>query len=99
LHALTFSAINFPLPLRYILSGQVADFTGFIYFSCFNEIGHLLLGQTADEMESLKMQDEAAYDRAIAEPLGTTWNLFIRAKSDMWQDQQKIRYNVIRAVP
>lgn len=50
-------------------------------------------------METLKNTDEAAFDRAISEPVGTTWNFFIRAKSEIWQDQQKIRYNIVRAVP
>lgn len=50
-------------------------------------------------MEVLKNNDEAAFDRAIAEPVGTTWNFYVRAKSDNWQDQQRIRYNVMRAIP
>lgn len=50
-------------------------------------------------MEALKTNDEAEHTRIIDQAVGSEWNFSIRAKSDQWQDQQKIRYTIMRAVP
>lgn len=84
---------------RYVLSAQLADFTGFLYISGFNEVGQLLLGKTADEMENLRSTDEAAFNAAIDRAMGNTWNVSIKAKSESYNDQQKIRYQILRAAP
>jgi len=90
----------YPAPdYRYVLNGQIADFTGFLYISAFNEAGQLLIGESASEMERLKNEDEAAFNAVIDKALGRTWNLSIRAKNEMYNDTSKVKYQVLKAVP
>lgn len=81
-----------------MLSGQFADFTGFFYFSAFDDVGRALLGKTADEMEQLRADDEATFNATIDEAMGAFWNLSIKARNETFNDQSRIRYNVMKAV-
>lgn len=83
----------------YVLSAQVADFTGFVYISAFNDVGEAILGHSATEMERLRMEDEPAFSVIIEKAMGVTWNFAIRAKSEVYNDQQKIRYQANKATP
>lgn len=85
--------------ISYVLSTQVADFTGFLYVSGFNEVGQLFLGKTADEMERLKSEDEASYNGVFDRAMGKFWDLSIKARSESYNDQQKIRYQILKASP
>lgn len=67
--------------------------------SAFNEIGQQLLGHTADEMEALRHADEAAFNNAIDKAMGTSWDVSVRAKNEVYNDQQKIRYQILKASP
>jgi replication factor A1 len=51
-------------------------------------------------MEALKALDggDAEYNAAIDQALGVTWNLSIKARNETFNDQQRIRYNVMKAV-
>lgn len=49
-------------------------------------------------MEALKTEGEALFNAAIDEALGVTWNLSIKARNETFNDQQRIRYNVAKAV-
>lgn len=47
---------SFPEPVRrYIFSANIADYSGQIWISGFNEIGQLLLGITADELDAIRV--------------------------------------------
>lgn len=83
----------------YVLTGQVADFTGYLYISGFDEVGNLLIGSSADNLERVKSEDEAQFNGIIDRAMGKYWNLSIKARSESYNDQQKIRYQVLKAVP
>lgn len=48
---------SFPAPVRrYIFSANIADYSGQIWISGFNEIGQQLLGISADELDALRVR-------------------------------------------
>lgn len=79
---------------RYILSVSVADHTGQMWLTCFNEQGKVVMGISANELEDLKKR---AQDEDVKEPLleafaganFQTFNFRCRAKMDNYQDQQR----------
>ncbi|PGH03823.1 replication factor A1 [Blastomyces parvus] len=87
---------SFPHPEhRYILSVNVCDHTGALWLNCFDEVGKLLLGTSADELMELKENDERAYEEIVQKANCRAWNFNCRAKMDNFQDQQRVRYQVL----
>jgi replication factor A1 len=84
--------INHPKPEhRYIMSLNVNDHTGQLWLSCFDDVGRLVMGMTADQLMELKENDTALMEKAFEEANCKTFTFKIRAKMDSFQDQQ--RYN------
>jgi replication factor A1 len=82
--------INHPKPEhRYIMSLNVNDHTGQLWLSCFDDVGRLVMGMTADQLMELKENDTAAAERAFEEANCKTFTFKIRAKTDSFQDQQR----------
>ena len=79
---------NHPRPeYRYIMTCNVVDHTGQLYLSCFDDVGRLIMGMSADELTQLTAAEEDAevFHRA-------TYQTFVfrcRAKMDTYQDQQR----------
>ena len=72
---------------RYIMTVNVADHTGQIYLSCFDDVGRMIMGMTANQLIELK---EAGNDKDTFQ--GATYQTFnfrCRAKMDTYQDQQR----------
>ncbi|KAK2747607.1 Replication factor A protein 1 [Onygenales sp. PD_40] len=91
---------EFPKPeYRYILSVHVCDHTGAEWLSCFDEVGKLLLGTTADHLQELKETDEKAVGELVQEANCRVWNFNCRAKMDTFQEQQRVRYQVLSVSP
>ncbi|KAI9787566.1 MAG: Replication factor A protein 1 [Geoglossum umbratile] len=86
---------------RYIMSASVSDHTGQIWLSCFDDAGRLIMGISADELAELKENDEKNDGNAAAEAFQEanckTWVFRCRAKMDNFQDQQRVRYQVMSA--
>jgi replication factor A1 len=74
---------------RYILSANVGDHTGQIWLSCFDEVGRLIMGMTADQLMELKETDEKAAGDIFQEANYRSWIFRCRAKMDNFQDQQR----------
>ncbi|KAB8346326.1 hypothetical protein FH972_023370 [Carpinus fangiana] len=75
---------------RYIMQANVSDFSGQIWVSCFDDVGKLIMGMSADELITLKDSgDEKTYTNKIAEANCQTWIFRCRAKMDTFQDQQR----------
>ncbi|KAG5292741.1 replication factor [Histoplasma ohiense] len=86
---------SFPHPeYRYILSVNVCDHTGALWLSCFDEVGKIILGTSANELMELKENDERAYEELVQRANCRAWNFNCRAKMDNFQDQQRVRYQV-----
>lgn len=84
---------------RYIMSLNVDDFSGQLWLSCFDEVGQIVLGMSADSLMELKENDDQASVRVFEEALFKTYVFKCRAKMDNFQDQQRVRYQVTSATP
>ncbi|KAH9900153.1 replication factor-A protein [Xylariomycetidae sp. FL2044] len=92
--------ISHPRPeWRYIMSLNATDHTGQIWLSAFDDVGRIIMGMTADQLMELKETDEervpAVFDAANCAKL----NFRCRAKMDTYQENQRVRYQVMSAVP
>jgi len=74
---------------RYIMSLNVSDHTGQIWLSCFDDVGRLIMGMTADQLTELKDNDEKAAGEVFQEANCKSWVFKCRAKIDNFQDQQR----------
>jgi replication factor A1 len=76
-------------PHRYMFSCQVLDHSGQIWLSCFDDVGKIILGQSATELFELKQSNQQAFDKVFNDALCKKWNFRCRAKMDTYQDQHK----------
>lgn len=83
--------INHPKPEhRYIMSLNVNDHTGQLWLSCFDDVGKLIMGMSADALNELKDNgDDAAVNKAFEDANCKTLIFKCRAKMDTYQDQQR----------
>lgn len=81
---------TYPKPeYRYVLSINVSDHTGQIWLSCFNDVGVMIMGMTADKlMEMMENEGEAASE-VFQQATCKSWIFKCRAKMDNFQDQQR----------
>ncbi|KAI5807463.1 replication factor A 1, rfa1 [Peziza echinospora] len=97
---------TFPRPqYRYIITISVNDAYNQAWFSCFDDVGRLIMGMSADELETLRgadgmdpdKKDEAAYSEAFSEANGKTYIFRCRAKTDTYNDTSRVRHQVLSA--
>lgn len=86
--------MRFPEPQwRYVLSVNVADHTGTLWLSCFDEAGQLIVGMPANNLMKMKDDDDdnntANFMNAMQDATCKTFNFRIRAKMEMYMDQPK----------
>ena len=74
---------------RYIMSINVSDHTGQLWLSCFDDVGRMIMGMSADQLMELKENDERAAGDAFQEANCKTFSFRCRAKMDNFQDQQR----------
>ncbi|RKF65438.1 Replication factor A protein 1 [Erysiphe neolycopersici] len=92
--------ISHPRPeYRYILSLNVNDHTGQLWLSCFNDVGRMVMGMDANKLIDLRENDTQAMEKTFETANCKTFIFKIRAKMDNYQDQQRVRYQVIGALP
>jgi replication factor A1 len=74
---------------RYILQVNVADHTGSLWLSCFDDVGRTIVGMSANELMELKEEDESKFMNALHDATCKTFNFRVRAKMETYQDQPK----------
>ncbi|KAF2747195.1 replication factor-a protein [Sporormia fimetaria CBS 119925] len=85
---------------RFILSINVADHTGSLWLSTFDEAGRLIIGMTANELMAIKEGengeggDDAKLMSVMHDATCKTFNFRVRGKMETYQDQPKARYQV-----
>ncbi|KAF2478108.1 replication protein-like protein A 70 kDa DNA-binding subunit [Lindgomyces ingoldianus] len=83
---------------RYVLSVNVADHTGQLWLSCFDDAGRIIVGMPGNDLMDMKDQDDnngtQLYKDALQEATCKTFNFRVRAKMETYQDQPKPRYQV-----
>jgi replication factor A1 len=86
---------SFPEPqYRYVLSVNVADHTGTLWLSCFDEAGQMIVGMSANEVMKVKEADEennttGNFMNIMQDATCKTFNFRVRAKMETYQDQPK----------
>ncbi len=75
---------------RYIMSVNVNDHTGQLWLSCFDEVGRIVMGRSANElMELREIGDEQQFAAAFEAANCTKLNFRCRAKMDTYGDNQR----------
>ena len=79
---------NHPAPqYRYVLTANVVDHTGQMYLSCFDDVGRMIMGMSADELVQRKNEETDA--EVFTRSTYQTFVFRCRAKMDTYQDQQR----------
>lgn len=82
--------VNHPRPeWRYIMSVNVCDHTGQMWLSCFDDVGRIVMGQSADDLMAMKEEDEAQAAAAFEAANCRKLNFRCRAKMDTFGDTQR----------
>lgn len=81
---------TFPQPQhRYIMLMNVSDHTGQLWLSCFDEVGKLVMGVSANELVEAKEENEHAAEEIMQNANCRTWIFRCRAKTEYFGDQQR----------
>ena len=83
--------VTHPKPdYRYIMSLNVADHTGMLWLSCFDDVGRMVMAQPAnDVMQAKEDGDDKKVQDLFQEANCKTFVFRCRAKMDNFQDQQR----------
>ncbi|KAF2195423.1 replication protein-like protein A 70 kDa DNA-binding subunit [Zopfia rhizophila CBS 207.26] len=83
---------------RYVMQANVADHTGQLWLSCFDEAGRLIMGMSANELMEMKDQDDNngthLHENALQDATCKTFNFRVRARMETYQDTPRVRYQV-----
>ncbi|KAK6544125.1 Replication factor A protein 1 [Orbilia ellipsospora] len=89
---------NWPEPdHRYILTCSVYDHTGQSWLNVFDDAGKIIMGSSAGDLHSMQEYDESSYESTLKKAIAQTWIFRIRAKMETYQDQQRVRNQVMSA--
>lgn len=85
---------------RFVLRMNIQDPSGSQYCSSYNDIGEEVLQMKAKEIEKHHAaNDEDSFNECFRRSLWQKHRFTIRARLDTWQDEEKIRYDVVRMSP
>ncbi|KAK1995464.1 replication factor-a protein 1 [Colletotrichum falcatum] len=92
--------VSHPKPeYRYIMSVNVCDHTNQLWLSCFDDVGRVVMGMSADQLMALREEDETKMAQAFEEANCRKLNFRCRAKMDTFGESQRVRYQVMSASP
>ncbi|KAH0442791.1 replication factor-a protein 1 [Colletotrichum camelliae] len=90
--------VSHPRPeYRYIMSVNVCDHTNQLWLSCFDDVGRIVMGMSADDLMALREDDETKLAQAFEEANCRKLNFRCRAKMDTFGESQRVRYQVMSA--
>ncbi|XXH03541.1 hypothetical protein Hte_009946 [Hypoxylon texense] len=84
---------------RYIMSVNVNDHTGQLWLSCFDDVGRVIMGMSADQLMDIKENDEDRFPAVFEAANCTKLTFRCRAKMDQYGENQRVRYQVMGATP
>ncbi|CAL8076719.1 unnamed protein product [Calicophoron daubneyi] len=85
---------------RLLLAVKIADMTGDLWVTCFQDSAETLLGQTANSLGSMKeSQDETQLERVFLDAVFKSWIFRLRAKVDRYNDEERLRVVVVEVKP
>lgn len=74
---------------RYVMSVNVSDHTGTLWLSCFDDVGRMVMGMSADDLMTMREDDDRKAQEAFQDANCKTFVWRCRAKMDNYQDQQR----------
>ncbi|CAK5277292.1 unnamed protein product [Mycena citricolor] len=84
---------------RYIMSVASADWSDQAWLQGFNDVGELVLGKTANELQEMKQNSETEFGAFMQAASCQTFNFYCRAKTDSYNGQPRIRYGISKILP
>ncbi|CAH8543896.1 unnamed protein product [Schistosoma rodhaini] len=85
---------------RLLLMAKIADITGDLWVTCFQDAAEVLLGQTAEKLGTIKStQDETQLEKVFIESAFNSWIFRLRAKVDRYNDEERLRVVVADVKP
>ncbi|KAJ2999816.1 Replication factor A protein 1 [Globomyces sp. JEL0801] len=78
---------------------RVTDYSGQLWLQGFNEIAETILGQTANHMAQLKETSTPDYESVFGNALFKQFHFKVRAKSETYQDEVKMRASIVSVQP
>lgn len=85
---------TYPKPeYRYIMLINVSDHTGQLWLNCFDEVGRLIMGTTADELVNMEAENKYEVSELFQEANCQTWSFRCKAKMDHYGEQQRYVQN------
>lgn len=86
---------------RYMLHVQLADATGSIWVTCFNDTAlRIMDNRDAAELIALQTQgNEAEFDAAFDDAAHKWYAFRVRAKMDTYREEVRAQYSVVSATP
>ncbi|KAI0146990.1 replication factor-A protein [Xylariaceae sp. FL1272] len=82
---------------RYIMSVNVNDHTGQMWLSCFDDVGQIVMGMSADELTEIKENNEDRLSAVFEAANCSKLSFRCRAKMDTYGENQRVRYQVLSA--
>ncbi|KAH6845047.1 hypothetical protein B0I37DRAFT_398526 [Chaetomium sp. MPI-CAGE-AT-0009] len=80
---------------RFIMSADISDHTGHTWVSCFDDSARIIMGKSADELMELKERGDGSFEEAFNAANCRKMVFRCRAKMDTYNDQQKVRLQVM----
>ncbi|KAI1363849.1 replication factor-A protein [Xylaria arbuscula] len=84
---------------RYIMSVNVNDHTGQLWLSCFDDVGRIIMGMSADELMEVKENDEDNSQPIFEAANCSKYTFQCRAQMDNYGENPRVRYQVMSAAP
>ncbi|KAF8359010.1 rpa-1 [Pristionchus pacificus] len=77
----------------YMLQMEIADMTGQIWITMFGKNAEQFMGMTAEELAEIKNENPSEYEDIFHRLKFATRIFRIRAKSEVYNDEERIKYN------
>ena len=90
----------YPAPeYRYIMTINVMDHTYQQWLQCFDDVGRVLLGMSADDLQKLRDEDESKAAEVFANAAMKSYIFKVKAKQDNYNGQVRVRLSAMTADP
>ncbi|KAI9848447.1 MAG: Replication factor A protein 1 [Sclerophora amabilis] len=84
---------------RYMMSINVCDHTGQLRLSGFDDAGRILMGTDANKFLEMRENDDQAAVKTLQDANCRTWVFRVRAKTENFRDEQRVRYSISSVQP
>ncbi|EEB08690.1 DNA replication factor A subunit Ssb1 [Schizosaccharomyces japonicus yFS275] len=80
---------------RYIMTIAAGDHTGQLWLNVFDDVGRILMGKTADELNAMQENDENEFTSVMSDASYVPYVFECRAKQDNFKGEVRVRYTAM----